>query len=541
VDGGSPAWEAGLIKDAVIDLLAVDGSLVYDRRAKRPAVGEPQAVLAALKSPASGVELFFGVHPPGQKLFSTLTTVRQRPLWKWFPAFDDRGRMNDWVMWTWHGSYYHTRTAHGDRLVGWHVNGPDPGDRPQFYQLQQFEKLYHRPDVIEKILATRDPAAALAVARGPNPTRASFSRYEPAPVRLALRRSVVGPDGLALTVSVRPRGTNPDLLPERVELWVNDYRLEVWAGDGNRPVEKQVTIPAGLFRSGDNQLVVQAFNPAGGRAEDVQVVRNPAVARPPNLIGVAVGINDYAVHRRAVGGARGFGDLIGARADATDFTNRLLTFAGPKRYFPEGRIALRLDRDATREHLTADLKALAGGVKPDDMLVVFFAGHGDAPPGKRPADPGSFVFCCPDYSPQKAADTAVSAEELFVALAVVNCRKVVFLDACRAGRATEANVLRRLVPAAQGPVVIASCGPGEDSFEDAKFGHGLFTVAILDALGNDFRRADYNTDGQVSPAELFDYVSGRLPALLRATGRKPDAQVPICFPRQPPKFPFVQK
>lgn len=541
VDGGSPAWEAGLSKGVVIDLLAVGGKLVYDRRAKRPPVGTPEAVLAALKDPASGVELFFGVRPAGGRRFSTLTTVRQRPLWKWFPAFDDRGRLTDWVMWMWHGSYYHTRTAHGDRLVGWHMNGPDPGDRPQFYQLQQFEKLFHRPDVIEKLLATRDPFAALAAARGPNPTRVSFSQYEPAPVRVALRRSVVGPDGLALGVSVRPRGSNPDLLPERVELWVNDYRMQVWGGTGNTPVEQQLTIPAGAFRAGDNRLVVQTFNPAGGRAEELQVVRNPAAAQPPNLLGVAVGINDYAGHRKAAGGARAFGDLIGARADAREFKTRLLTYAGPKRYFPEGKIELRVDADATRETLTADLKALSGGVKPDDLLVVFFAGHGDAAPGKRPSDPGSFVFCCPDYTPDKPATTAVSAEELFDALAGVNCRKVVFLDACHAGRAADANVLRRFVPDGQGPVVIAACGPGEDSFEDAKFGHGLFTVAILDALGTDFRRADYNSDGQVSPAELFDYVSGRLPTLLRQTGRKPDAQVPICFPRQPPGFPFVGK
>ena len=68
-----------------------------------------------------------------------------------------------------------------------------------------------------------------------------------------------------------------------------------------------------------------------------------------------------------------------------------------------------------------DPKFAARGVKPDDLLVVFFAGHGDATPGKPPAGLGSFVFCCPDYSPQKPGETAVSAEEMFDALA----RKIV--------------------------------------------------------------------------------------------------------------------
>ena len=533
VAAGSPGWEAGLVKGAGIDALAVGGTFVFDRRAGKQ-LGTPQVAREKLAAPQSGIELYFGIVPPKQPRFESLTTVRQRPLWKWFPAFDGTGRMTDWVIWTWHGSYYHTRSAHGDRLVGWHVNAPDPGDRPQFYQLQQFEKVFHRPDVIEKLIATRDTSAALAVARGPNPTRPSFTQYEPAPVRVALRQSAVGPKGVALTVSAQARGTNPDLLPERVELWVNDHRLKAWKGDATRPFAEPLVIPPEAFRAGDNRVVAVTFNPLGGRSEDAQVVRNPAAAKPPDLVGLTVGINDYAAHRKAVGGARAFGDLIGARSDATDFRDRLLTFAGPKRFFPTARVELRVDAAATRRALTADLAALAHGVKPDDLLVVFFAGHGDA-------TPESFVFCCPDYSPPKATDTAVSAAELFDALAGVNCRKVVFLDACRAGRATEANVIRHLVPDGHGPVVIASCGPGEDSFEDAKFGHGLFTQALLDGFGRDFGKADYNADGELTPAELFDYVSARLPTLLRASGRKPDAQVPIMFPRQPPRFALVQK
>lgn len=541
VAAGAPGWEAGLVRGAVIDALAVNGTFVYDRRAGRKQLGTPEVALRELAAPQSGIELYFGIVPPKQRRYESLTTVRQRPLWKWFPAFDAAGRMTDWVIWTWHGSYYHTRTASGDRLVGWHVNAPDPGDRPQFYQLQQFEKVFHRPDVIEKLIATRDASATLAAARGPNPTRPSFAQYEPAPVRVALRQSVVGPNGVGLNVTARPRGTNPDLLPERVELWVNDHRLKVWKGDATQPVNEPFVIPPGAFRAGENRVVAVTFNPLGGRSEDAQVVRNAAAAPPPNLIGLAVGINDYAGHRKAVAGARGFGDLAAAKADARDFRDRLLSFAGPQRFFPAARVELRVDAAATRKTLTADLAALANGVKPDDLLVVFFAGHGDAPTGAKPTDPGSFVFCCPDYSPTKPADTAVSAEELFQALAAVNCRKVVFLDACRAGRATEANVVRRLVPDGQGPIVIASCGPGEDSFEDAKVGHGLFTEAVLDALGRDFGKADYNTDGEITPGELFDYVSARLPVLLRSTGRKPDAQVPIMFPRQPPRFAFVQK
>ncbi|HEX4606952.1 MAG TPA: hypothetical protein VH092_01980, partial [Urbifossiella sp.] len=169
VDTGSPAWEAGLRTGDRLDLFAAGGRLVFDRRAGKKEAGTPEAVVAATSNPISGTELYFGLTRPGQARRETLSSVRQRPLWKWFGGYHDSGRLTDWVVWSWHGSYYHTASAHGDRLVGWHVNAPDAGTRPEFYPLQQFERQFHRPDVIEKLVGDRDLAGALTLARGENP------------------------------------------------------------------------------------------------------------------------------------------------------------------------------------------------------------------------------------------------------------------------------------------------------------------------------------------------------------------------------------
>jgi WD40 repeat protein len=564
VDTGSPAWEAGLRTGDVLDLLAVGGELVFDRRPGKPARGTTDAALAALKEPQPRIELFFGWVSKGQpERRESLTTVRQRPLWKWFPAFNDRGRLTDWVVWMWSGSYYHTKSAHGDRLVGWHVNHPEPGGRPEFYQLQQFEKLFHRLDVIEKLVGTRDLAAALTEARGENPLPLAFGDYEPAPVRVALPQTTVRGGGLALTVSVKPRGANPDLLPERIELWVNDHRWKVWPANGRRPLEESFEIPAGAFRTGDNQLAVLSFNAAGGRAEAVRSVHNPKDASASNLLGLAVGINDYSGHRKSTTGARAFGDLLSARKDANDLADRLLAYRGPGRFFPDGNVDLRLDAEASRKQLSGSLESIAKQARPDDLLVVFFAGHGDllgpdlqalggsdaaGPKGELPrgargvaAGAGVFVFCCPEYSPTNPAGTSIPAEELFDSLARVNCRKVVLLDACHSGRAAEANLIRRAVPNGHGPFVIAACDQGELSYEHPKLNHGLFTYAILEALGDGFRRADADADGAVSADELYEYVAGRMPTLLREVGKPAGTQHPVCFPRQPPRFAVVKK
>lgn len=554
VDLGSPAWEAGLTAGDVIEFLAVGRKPEFSVTAKYPKTGDAAAAKRLLDNARPGIEQFIGYRRQGKgDLVETLTTVRQRPLWKWFPAFDDAGKMTDWVVWMWRGSYYHTKTAHGDRLVGWHVNHPRIDGKPEFYQLQQFEKQYHRPEILTKLIASRDVAAVLVSALGENPQRVPFDQFEPAPVRLAVAKSTVGEAGLSVGVTVKARGTNPDLLPERVELWINDYRHKVWDA-GGRAVEETIDLPADVFRGGENQISVQTFNGAGGRAEAVKIVTNPRDSAAPRLLGFAVGVNDYAAHRVSTTGARSFGDLKSARNDAEALAGKLLDYRGEGKHFPAGGLDVRLDAQARRADLLASLDKFAKDAKADDQLVIFFAGHGDfvipdanavgtPDPGARGAvgGRGLFLFCCPDYAPAKPRQTALAAEELFDKIATIKCRKVVLLDACHSGQATDANLIRRFVPNGHGPFVMASSDQSELSYEHPKFGHGLFTYAVMEALGDRYRKADRDTDGSLTTAELFQYVSNRMPDLLRETGKDAGLQNPICFPRDPTRTVFVRR
>ncbi|MFO0800056.1 MAG: caspase family protein [Gemmataceae bacterium] len=551
VDTGSPAWEAGLRVGDRLDFLAVGGQPLYERRAGRKEAGTADEAAKALASPASGTELFLGLAQPGQPRRETLTTVRQRPVWKWFAGYHDGGRLTEWVAWSWHGSYYHTASAHGDRLVGWHVNAPTPGVRPEFYPLQQFEKQFHRPDVIEKLLGARDLPGALKLALGENPVPRSFTQVEPAPVRIGVRETEAGPQGVTAGVVVRKRGSNVDLLPERVELWLNDHRYKSWPAGGRDEFDETVKVPLAALRAGENRLAVVTYNALGGRAEDSRVVRNPRPAPPTDLVAVSVGINDYSGHRKAAGGARALGDLSFADKDARGVAAAFRGYEGG--CFKQARIDLRLDADATRAKLLAAIDKAAATAKPDDLMVVFFAGHGDLLGADAKAGGGGdrargvvtgagrFVLCGPDYARTAAEKTGLAAEELFAALAKVNCRQVVLLDACHSGEAAAANLVRRCVPDGHGPFVVCSCDQGQLSYEHPRVGGGVFTAALLDALGPGFRRADADTDGALGGDELVEYVSGRLPVLLRAAGQRDDAQQPITFPRRPPPAAVVSR
>lgn len=555
VDAGSPAWELGLTAGDTIETLAIKSDLIHNTSPKYPKKTDLEEAKRRLGIARAGVEHYIGYRRQGKgDIVENLTTVRQRPLWKWFPAFDDDGKLTDWIIWMWRGSYYHTKTAHGDRLVGWHVNHPQIDGKPEFYQLQQFEKQYHRPELLTKLIATRDLTAVMVAALGENPQSVPFDRFEPAPVRLAFQKTTVGEGGLTVGVNVAARGTNPDLLPDRVELWVNDYRHKVWETQG-KSVEEIVDLPPDVFRGGDNQIAVQTFNRVGGRGEAMKIVTNPRAPADPRILGLSVGINNYAAHRVNAAGARSFDDLRSARSDAEKIAESVLAYRGDGKYFPSGDFNVRLDAAARRKDLLETLDKFAKEAKADDHLVVFFAGHGDfvMPSGGDTTGPGPdgargvggsrglFLFCCPDYAPAKPQQTALAAEELFDKIATIKCRKMILLDACHSGQATEANLIRRFVPNGQGPFVMASSDQSELSYEHPKFGHGLFTYAVMEALGDRFRKADRDTDGNLTTAELYRYVADRVPALLKEAGKDPGLQNPICFPRGASASIFVKR
>src|SRR5438477_7025550 len=102
--------------------------------------------------------------------------------------------------------------------------------------------------------------------------------------------------------------------------------------------------------------------------------------------------------------------------------------------------------------------------------------------------------------------SSITSDILYEKLAAIQGRKVVILDACHSGEAA-ANPVRSLVPGGQGPIIIASCDRNQSSFEDPKDKkHGLFTYALIEALGDKFGDADTDNKGELDPRKLYLYT-----------------------------------
>ncbi len=539
---GSPAWEAGLVPGDEVVLLAAGGRKVFSLASKKygPAGGSPEAALARLEAPEAGRELYFGLRRAGREdMIETLTTVRQRPLWRFFPT-----RTNEWALWMWRAPYYQS-SINGDFYVGWQLNNPKGLEHePTFYRAEQFRALFNKPLAIGALLRTRSPEEALGVAlanREDALLPPQFNSFEPPAVRIEGLPKHVADKGVEVTLVAEPTEDNPDHQPQRAELWVNGYRVQEW-GPLNRRFRATVTLPPEVFRAGTNRVTLQCYNHVEGRgigrAEVTETIECTRPAGPGRLFGLLVGINDYSQTVTKTGGRGLFRNLECAVRDAEELASawdaqqrgalyrgvQLTTLPAP-------------GRPATRQAILDALKALAKEVGPDDRVIIFLSGHGDL---AGPEKDKEFVFCCPSYDPKQYATTGLTSHDLYEALAAIRCRKVVFLDACHSGDLA-LNPVRDLTPGGQGPIIVSACDQAESSWEEGKLlKHGLFTYALLEAMSKGFDEADQDPkDGQLNVPELYEYIRNRVAQLTEEIKKPP--QTPVCFPPEPERFPLVKK
>jgi hypothetical protein len=228
----------------------------------------------------------------------------------------------------------------------------------------------------------------------------------------------------------------------------------------------------------------------------------PSMRTAPKFYALFVGISQYEHLLK----------LSKCTTDAKDL-HELLAQNGYER----AHMSLLLDEDATKSAISHRLDWLARRAGPNDTVLFFFSGHGAQRIGGFEAG----EYLCPveaDWYNLRA--TAISNAEFNAALRAIPAGRVaVFLDACHSGgvgqaRDAEASTKSGLSAEAYaelarggGRVVIASCQPGEVSWELPGMRNGLFTHYLLSGL----RGAAAGEDGVVRVTNLFDYVSQQVP------------------------------
>ena len=481
------------------------------------------------------------------------------------------------VIWTPEGYFDHDHQANGGPdgrgLIGHRFN-TESGADSQFVQIGQLYPLFFRPDLVglgfrndlasqrrlgEQTRMLGSVAMALAgglPARvtllgacpaiagqcdpatgsdGTAPTDAIRTGAEQVLIRYRLDDTVGTPGAVTLTRNGVVVRAEPKVLESGPSMRVEQVAVALAAGSNmvriapvsaNRAVEARGEEAAVL--TVDRRAPGLAFaaepvprSPAttGAMKTAVDVPFVPAVRR---LFVLSVGVGEFLEP------TLDFMGLPNAGADASAVAD---VFASPSPPVYDAPIVVRLvGKDATRPRIVAALQEIANQARPDDIAVIFFAGHGLSVDGRyyyagsdlARGDAGRLNQLL--HPETEAAGEAMASEvfeqhglsqEVLLPLlqSIQASRVAIILDTCySATAATGDAVLRRDLNAtvtnrlghASGRFVLSSAfRQAADSGGDGMNEHGLFTSYLLQAFEG---AADLGQSGVIDIYKLATYM-----------------------------------
>lgn len=212
---------------------------------------------------------------------------------------------------------------------------------------------------------------------------------------------------------------------------------------------------------------------------------------------IVIGINNY----------RNAPSLQCAVKDAGTIRQMLLKLG-----FSEDNIICLYEEDATKANILAEItENLSRKAKPNDALVVFFAGHG-VTQEENGRMVGYWVPWDGDFS--NTANTCISTSLIKQVSERLPCKHVLFLvDCCHSGFALQRSVglpsstrgYLNIITSKQAYQIITAGGKEEKAAE--VLGHGLFTEILVDGLSGP---GDVDSDGLITATELGSYVKKRV-------------------------------
>ena len=223
-------------------------------------------------------------------------------------------------------------------------------------------------------------------------------------------------------------------------------------------------------------------------SEDATITLEYKNQRKPTLHVFAVGVNKYKVED--------FDDLKYAENDARDFVNAIVDLADNEMY-ERVDTTIILGSRASRNYILAQLMKLEGRVKSNDIVMLFFSGH-----GMVENDKSYFITSDAEYVIQGLATRDIVDQ---IELMKKRSNVFVFMDACHSGamkttERTKGNA--KPITLAESEVIgYYSCAEKEKSIEDDNLKNGVFTYALINSL-----KGKVANEGQITIRELDEDV-----------------------------------
>ncbi len=329
----------------------------------------------------------------------------------------------------------------------------------------------------------------------PNPDETNNKNYESQ--QLSIKLKAFSSEG------------NTNLQPEDFKIYINDELQSKKSGE--------ISLSGTTFGSivqlqkGQNDIKVCIEDNCS------KILTTHYTETKPNLHLLAIGTNPP--------------DLDYPQKDAKDFVN---AFQTQKNLFANVFVEQLLGDEVTRLSVMEQLQVLndqyeKGHIRPNDVVMLFISAHGYI----ETQDDSRFRLQLSDFSLAFYKTRSIAYQEITDALQSINCKKIIFIDACHSGGAkTSPSLINRYIEQLNdtyaGITTITSSSRNQSSYEHLNWKNGAFTEALLEGLkgsadgkGNSGKR-----DGVITLGELYAYIQTQIPQLVKS----------ICKPTQEPQI-----
>lgn len=271
------------------------------------------------------------------------------------------------------------------------------------------------------------------------------------------------------------------------------------------------------------------------RGGEVETGVQPKSTATPNMYVVAIGINQYKGEKLKLNFASP--DAEGFSAALTASAKKLLNTDGKQHVITSLFTTEKGNLNAPfKTAIQKRLEEIAVSSKAEDILVIFFAGHGALLSGQK-----NFYMLTAEASSLELSgvekEVAISTDELNGWMRNIKANKqVLILDACNSGQAnTNAQevITKRDMPADQvralenlkdktGTFILSASASGQPAYEASQFGQGLLTYSLLSGikLGNGLKDDKY-----LDVSRWFNTASDQVRDLAKSIGGRQEPQI----------------
>lgn len=378
---------------------------------------------------------------------------------------------------------------------------------------KQFDFNNNRPDLVlralgntdNKYLAIYDSTLAIRRRREGLHGKKSITFSKAPEVIITNEKDIKGEvkeKDLILQVQIKCAGQYPD----RLAVFINGNPLT--GTRGIRLSRKGYTIDTTLrltLTEGRNYIELSAFDLAGQESyrQPLYVQYSPDTAVVKNIYFAGIGAAKYSAAGK---------NLTWATKDVTDVLDSL-----KKQYGNQVIVDTLFNSRVTLDNLRK-LKSRFMKTRPDDIVILYYSGHGKIEVNKAEAFFGTYDM---DFAhPSKKGISISEFNNLLDSIPARN--KVIFLDACHSGEINKDAWIKGLAIGETDPfdivldlftdlyqgngtnIVVAARGL-EAAKECNEIQHGVFTYAVLNGLSQ--MTADADTNAVLTIGELQNYVT----------------------------------